>query len=216
MGEKGAKKAKASEESEKKGVKKVKVSKELGEKSVKKVKVSHPEEPYVKRVFGFAVTATFGLELISILVIIGSLVTFLISISGLLQILSFDVQLLLLLIASGVAFLIIIIFAGFFIRENEVIQDKILTPGIFYLSRVTYEARALLALFGISLILFCSAGVYGYYLLWSHVLGLYVGGYLSLTTLFVALGTFFVSLLAQIIIALVGRYALRLEKVGKR
>jgi len=216
LGEKGAKKAKANKESGKKGVKKVKVSKESGEKSAKKVRASRPQEPYVKRVFGFAVTATFGLELISILIIIGSLVTFLISISGLLQVLSFDVQLLLLLIASGVAFLVIIIFAGFFIRENEVLQDKILTPGIFYLSRVTYEARALLALFGVSLVLFCSAGVYGYYLLWSHVLGFYVGGYISLTTLFVALGTFLVSLLAQIIIALVGRYALRLEKVGKR
>ena len=148
--------------------------------------------------------------------IIGSLVTFVIANSGILQILSIDVQLLLLLIASGIAFLVIIVFAGVFIRGNNALQQKILTSRIFSLSRVTYEAKALLFLFGMSLVLFLTAGVYGYYLLWSSIIGAYVGGYLSLTVMFIAIGIFFVSFLAQIIIALVGRFASRTEKVGKR
>lgn len=178
-------------------------------------KSDRSEEPYVRRVFGFAVTMTFGLELVSILMIIGSIVSFVVSESGVLQILSLDIQLLLLLIGSGIAFLVIIVFAGLFIRGNEALQEKILTSRIFSLSRVTYEAKALLFLFGMSLVFFCTAGVYGYYLLWTNVFGAYVGGHLSLTVIFIAIGIFFVSFLAQIIIALVGRFASKTEKVGK-
>jgi hypothetical protein len=158
---------------------------------------------------------TFGLELVSILMIIGSVVSLVISESGVLQAISFDVQLLLLLIASGFAFLIIIVFAGVFIRGNESLQEKILTSRIFTMSRVTYEAKALLFLFGMSLVLFCTAGIYGYYLLWSNVIDAYVSGHLSLIVVFVAIGVFFVSFLAQVVIALVGRFASRTEKLGK-
>jgi len=178
-------------------------------------KPDRSEEPYVRRVFGFAVTVTFGLELVSTLMIVGSIVSFLVSESGVLQILSLEIQLLLLLVASGIAFLVIIVFAGFFIRENESLQEKILTPKIFSLSRVTYEAKALLFLFGMALVLFCTAGVYGYYLLWTNVVATYLGGRLSLTVIYIAIGILFVSFLAQIIIALVGRFASKTEKVGK-
>jgi len=178
-------------------------------------KSARSEEPYVKRVFGFAVTMTFGLELVALLMIVGAVASFAVSASGLLQSISFDVQLLLLLVASGIAFLVIIVFAGVFIRSNEALQRKILTSRIFSLSRVTYEAKALLFLFGMALVLFCTAGVYGYYLLWSNVIGAYLGGRLSLTVMFIAVGIFFVSFLAQIIIALVGRFASKTEKIGK-
>jgi hypothetical protein len=178
-------------------------------------KSERSKEPYVRRVFGFAVSMTFGLELVSILMIIGSLVTFAISSSGILHVLTFDIQFLLLLIASGITFLIIIVFAGVFIRGNDALQEKILTPRIFSLSRVTYEAKALLFLFGMALVFFCTAGVYGYYLLWESAVGPYLGGYLSLTVMFVAIGIFFISFLAQIIIALVGRFASKTEKVGR-
>jgi hypothetical protein len=178
-------------------------------------KPNRSEEPYVRRVFGFAVSLTFGLELASILMIIGSIVSFVVSSSGLLHILTLDIQLLLFLIASGISFLVIIVFAGVFIRGNEALQQKILTSRIFSLSRVTYEAKALLFLFGMALVFFCTAGVYGYYLLWSNVVGAHLSGYLSLTVMFMAVGVFFVSFLAQIIIALVGRFASKTEKVGK-
>jgi hypothetical protein len=167
-------------------------------------------------VFSFAVTATFALELLSILIVIGALVAFAVSNSGLLQVITLDVQVLLLLIASGIAFLILIIFAGFFIRGNDKIQEKILTPRIAHLTRATSEAKALLALFGLSLIFLCSAGIYGYYLLWAYALGPAIGGFLSLTAIAFATGIFLVSLLAQIVIALVGRFALRALKVAER
>ena len=75
-------------------------------------KSTRSEEPLVKRVFGFAVTATFAAELAALLLIIGSLASFLVSNSGLLQAISIDIQLFLLLIATGIAFLILIVFAG--------------------------------------------------------------------------------------------------------
>lgn len=170
--------------------------------------------PRVNRVFSFAVTATFALELLSVLIVIGAIFAFVVSNSGVLQVISLDVQVLLLLIASGIAFLILIVFAGFFIRGNDKIQEKILTLKIVRLTRATSEAKALLALFGLSLIFLCSAGIYGYYLLWAYVLGPAIGGYLSLTALSLAIGIFLVSLLAQLVIALVGRFALRAIKTG--
>ncbi len=172
-------------------------------------KSTRSEEPHVKRVFGFAVTATFGAELAAILLIIGSLASFLVSNSGLLQVISTDIQLFLLLIATGIAFLIIIVFAGLFIKWDDKLKEKILTSRIERLVRVTSEAKALLALFGLALIFLCSAGIYGYYLLWNYVARYYIGGYLSLTTLFVAIGIILVSILAQLVIALVGRFASR-------
>lgn len=174
------------------------------------------EGPRLSRVFSFAVTATFALELLAILIIIGALVAFTVSNSGLLQVITIDIQILLLLVASGIGFLILIVFVGFFIRGNERLQEKILTSKIGNLTRATSEAKALLFLFGLSLIFLCSAGIYGYVLLWLYALGPAVGGFLSLTVLSLAVGIFLVSLLAQIVIALVGRFALRATKTTER
>jgi hypothetical protein len=175
-------------------------------------KSSRSEEPRLSRVFEFAVSVTFGAELVSILVIIGSLVSFFIARSGLLEVISFDIQLFLLLIATGIGFLILIVFAGLFIRMNEGLKTRILSARMLKLVRVTSEAKAFLALFGLALIFLCFAGVYGYYLLWRYVLVYYVGEYLSLTTLFFALGIILVQILAQLIIALVSRFVSRTVK----
>jgi MFS family permease len=175
-------------------------------------KSTRSEEPHVKRVFGFAVTATFAAELAALLLIIGSIASFVVSHSGLLQALSMDIQLFLLLIATGIAFLILILFAGLFIKWDDKLKDKILTARIERLTRVTSEAKALLGLFGLALIFLCSAGIYGYYLLWNYVLQYFVGGSLSLTVLFIGVGMVLVSILAQLVIALVGRFASRTVK----
>lgn len=175
-------------------------------------KSTRSEEPLVKRVFGFAVTATFAAELAALLLIIGSLASFLVSNSGLLQAISIDIQLFLLLIATGIAFLILIVFAGLFIKWDDKLKEKILTSRIEKLVKVTSEAKALLALFGLALIFLCSAGIYGYYLVWNYVARYYIGGYLSLTALFAAIGIILVSILAQLVIALVGRFASRAVK----
>jgi hypothetical protein len=164
------------------------------------------------RVFGFAVTWTFAAELAAILLIIGSLVSFLVSVSGLLTVITFDIQLFLLLIATGIAFLIIIVFVGILIRWDDKLKTKILTTRIEKLTRVTSEAKALLALFGLALVFLCSAGIYGYYLLWNYWVQYLVAGRLSLLTMFIAFGVILVSLLAQCVIALVGRFALRTVK----
>jgi hypothetical protein len=155
---------------------------------------------------------TFAAELAAILLIIGSLVSYIVGHSGLLQALTMDIQLFLLLIATGISFLILIVFAGLFIRLDDTLRDKILTPRIDKLVRVTSEAKALLALFGLALIFLCSAGIFGYYLLWNYALGSYLGGSLSLTAMFVGVGVILVSLLAQCVIALVGRFASRAVK----
>jgi hypothetical protein len=152
---------------------------------------------------------TFAAELAAMLLIIGSLVSYVVSHSGLLQALSMDIQLFLLLIATGISFLILIVFAGLFIRWDDKLREKILTPRIDKLLRVTSEAKALLALFGLALIFLCSAGIYGYYLLWNYVIGFYLSGSLSLTAMFLGIGVILVSILAQCVIALVGRFASR-------
>lgn len=115
----------------------------------------------------------------------------------------------LLLVATGIAFLILIVFAGLFIKWNDKLREKILTPRIDKLIRVTSEAKALLALFGLALIFLCSAGIYGYYLIWNYVLGAYLSGSLSLTVIFFGFGVILVSVLAQLVIAGVGRFASR-------
>lgn len=152
---------------------------------------------------------TFAAELAAILLIIGSLVSYIVAHSGLLQALSMDIQLFLLLVATGIAFLILIVFAGIFIRWDDKLREKILTPRIDKLVRVTSEAKALLALFGLALVFLCSAGVFGYYLIWNYVLSSYLGGSLSLTAMFLGVGVILVSILAQCVIAGVGRFASR-------
>ena len=89
-------------------------------------KSTRSEQPHVRQVFGFAVTATFAAELAAILLIIGSLVSFFVSHSGLLQVLSMDIRVFLLLVATGVAFLILIVFASIFVKWNDKLREKIL------------------------------------------------------------------------------------------
>lgn len=170
----------------------------------------------LKEVFGAAVTLTFALEIISILIIIGSIVPHVISVTGILAGITFDILLFLAFIAGGIALMIIIVFASAFIRGDRKLQDKILTAQFRHLSKVASEAKALLFMFGIAVLLFCFAGFYGYYLLWKYVFSSFIDGQAFLLAIFLAIGMIIVSLLAQIVLAAIGRFAVRAEKLTRR
>ncbi|WXG43685.1 MAG: hypothetical protein WED04_06540 [Promethearchaeati archaeon SRVP18_Atabeyarchaeia-1] len=170
----------------------------------------------LKNVFGAAVTITVALEIIALLMILGSIVPHVIAASGILVGITFDIELFLALLAISVGLMIIIVFAAFFIKLDQRLQDKLLTPEFRKLTRVASEAKALLFLFALSTILFGSAVFYGYYLVWKYAILNVVSGYLFLEVIFIAIPILILSVLAQIMIALVGRFAVRAEKLAKK
>jgi hypothetical protein len=167
----------------------------------------------LKHVFAAAVTITVALEIIGLLIILGAIVPHLVASSGILLGLTFEIELFLALVAISVGLLIIIVFAAFFIKLDQKLQDKLLTPKFRKLSRVASEAKALLFLFGLAVILFGSAVFYGYYLLWKYVIANAVAGALFLEVIFIAIPIILLSVITQIVIALVGRFAVRAEKI---
>jgi MFS family permease len=170
----------------------------------------------LKHVLAAAVTITVALEILGLLMILGAIVPHFIASSGLLTGITFDIELFLALIAISIGLLIIIVFAAFFIELDRKLQDKILTPQFRKMSRVASEAKALLFIFGLAVILFGSAVFYGYYLVWKYVIASYVVGALFLEVIFIAIPIILLSIITQLVLALVGRFAVRAEKLTGR
>lgn len=124
------------------------------------------------RVFGAIASATFGTQLVSLLVLLAETFVFLLIVSGIwaIAINNPDILILLLLLGGGVTFLVFIWLLGAFLRLNSQIRRAIIGGGVGNIEADNPATRSILALFaGAALFVLC-AGVYGYYLLWKYFL----------------------------------------------
>ena len=150
---------------------------------------------------------TFILEIISVILMIGSLVAWILNVSGVISALTLEVQVFLLLLGAGLTFIVFMIFIGLFIRFHDRIQNYVVGKGEIKLEIERKETRVILALYGASITFFFIAFVYGYFLIWKYYLTYAIGSSLSLTVFFIALGLFLVSLVIQLVIMSIAKYA---------
>lgn len=163
------------------------------------------------RLFSGATTATFVIQLLTLLILIGAVVGYILVITGIWDFIKFyqDIVVFLLLIGGAAAFVIFMAFFGAFIRFHGRVRRFVIGEGI---GRVAYESRDgqfILTLFAFSIIFFALAGIYAIYLLWKYILPwLY-----SLTTsiypniIVLAIAVIFVTFMIQLASRAVSHYA---------
>ncbi len=181
----------------------------------------------MKRVFSSIASGTFALQLISLLVLLGEGVMFVLIITGIYDALSVytDILILALLFGGGVTFLVFIAFLGFFLRSHKSVRNFIIGKEHEQIETSTPATKTILLLFGGAVCFGLCGGIYAYYLFWKYWLSPMGTAFLlnySLTgellfewgiiAAYVALGAIITCLILQILSAAINRYTSRLVK----
>ncbi|MFX0167819.1 MAG: hypothetical protein ACFE89_08915 [Candidatus Hodarchaeota archaeon] len=177
------------------------------------------------RVFRGIASTTFGVQLISILILFGAALVFFLMLTGIwgyivaIQ----DLFIFVLLIGSGLAFLLFIWLLGLFLRFHRRVERFILGKGVGDVDADNPASKTILTLFAVAVLFVLVAGIYGYYLLWKYILqpwgndfliSLSVNGILfyeiGMIVVFFAIGAIIVTFVMQILTSWINRYAGRL------
>ncbi len=124
------------------------------------------------RLFTGATTATFVIQLLTLLVLIGASVGYMLVVTGIWDLIkdNQDIVVFLLLIGGAIAFAIFMIFFGFFIRFHRRVKRFVLGSGVGKVAAESRDGQVILTLFSFSVIFFVLAGIYAIYLLWKYIL----------------------------------------------
>jgi uncharacterized membrane protein len=157
--------------------------------------------------FRSSATITFVIQIVSVIIMIGSVVAYLVG--GLLPTLNQDMIILLLLVGSIFALIIFLAAMSVFIRFSRRIGDAVVGPGIQQVRMDTPKIKTVVITYGILVALMAVTGVYIWYLLDKNYLAPWAESLnsISMRIFGIALGAFIIALLVQIIIAGVGRSA---------
>jgi len=159
--------------------------------------------------FRSSATASFVIQIVAVVVMIGSLTAF--AIGDLFFALGDDLKLLLFLIISIVFLAIFLAAISAFVRFSRRIGHMVVGPGIEQVRFDTPRVKAVVVLYGIMVALMAILGIYVWFLVDSYYLAPFAQTFnsISLRIFGLALGAFFIAFLIQIIIAGVGRSATR-------
>jgi len=168
-----------------------------------------PSDDYINlgSLFRNSATVTFVIQIIAVIVMIGSLAAF--TIGDLFFVLSEDLQILVLLVASIISLLIFLAAMSVFVRFSRRIGDAVVGPGIEEVRMNTPRVKTVVGVYAILVALMGITGIYSWFLIDANYLTPWAAslGSLSMRIFGIALGAFFIALLVQIIIAGVGRSA---------
>ena len=171
----------------------------------------HRSEDYINlgSLFRSSATITFVVQIVAVIAMIGSIAAFLIG--DLYFALTGDMKILALLLASIVVLIIFLAAISVFVRFSRRIGDAVVGPGIEEVRMDTPRVKGVVVLYALLIILMGVTGVYTWYLVDSNILTPWAASYnsISLRVFGLALGAFFIGLMIQVIIAIVGRSATR-------
>jgi hypothetical protein len=157
--------------------------------------------------FKSSATITFVIQIISVIIMVGSLAAYLVG--GFLPTLNQEMQILLLLVGSILALMVFLAAMSVFIRFSRRIGDAVVGPGIQQVRLDTPKIKTVVITYGLLVALMAVTGVYIWYLVDKNYLAPWAESLnsISMRIFGIALGAFFISLLIQVIIAGVGRSA---------
>lgn len=163
------------------------------------------------RLFSGATTATFVIQLLALLILIGAIVGYLFVITGIWDLIknNQDIIIFLLLIGGAVAFGIFMGFFGFFIRSHGRVKRFVLGDGIGKIVTDSRDGQIIIGLFAFSVVFFFMAGLYAIYLLWKYILTdiWIITGSIYPPIIFVTLAIIIMCLMVQVAARIVSRYA---------
>ncbi len=153
---------------------------------------------------------TFVIQIISVIVMVGSVVAYLIG--GLLPTIDPDIQTLLLLLGIVITIVVFLAAFGVFIRFSRRIGDAVVGPGLQEVRMDTPKVKTVIYTYGILVTMMAITGLYSWYLVDKNFLAPWAASLnsLSLRIFGLALGAFVICLLIQLIIAAVGRSATKI------
>ncbi len=181
----------------------------------------------MKRVFSGIASGTFAIQLVSLLILLGEGVMYVLIITGLYDLLlpNVDLLILALLFGGGLTFLIFIAFLGFFLRSHKSVRNFIIGKEHEQIETSTPATKTILLLFGGAVCFGLCAGIYAYYLFWKYWLNPMGQAFLTtygltgelvfewgIIAAYGALGAIITCLILQLLSAAINRYTSRLVK----
>ena len=157
----------------------------------------------------FRGTATLTLvgEIVSAIMLLGSGVAFVVSRSGLIEVIELDVAVFLLLGGAMLTLFLFLGAIGFFVRFNRKIGRVVIGEGIGEVDLNRPGVKTVVIIYGLAVGLFLIMGVYGYWLVYKYFFATMALTSLSFFGIALSLGIFVMSFLVQAIIAIIGRTA---------
>ncbi len=155
--------------------------------------------------FRSSATISVVIQIIAIIIIIGSLTAF--AIGDLFFTLDDQLKILLFLIICIVFLVVFLAAISVFVRFSRRIGNAVVGPGIEQVRFDTPRVKMVVILYGFLVALMAILGVYIWFLVDSYFLTPFAADSISLRIFGLALGAFFIATLVQIIIAGVGRSA---------
>lgn len=157
----------------------------------------------------FRGTATLTLigEIVSVIMLLGSAAAYVISRSGLIEVLELDVAVFLLLGGAMVTLFLFLGAIGFFVRFNRRIGRVVIGEGIGEVDLNSPRVKTVVIIYGLAVGLILIMGVYGYWLVYKYFFAAQAMVSLSFFGIAVSLGIFIMSFLVQAVIAIIGRTA---------
>ncbi|MGV9168830.1 MAG: hypothetical protein ACOC38_02695 [Promethearchaeia archaeon] len=161
----------------------------------------------IKSTFRASATVTFVIQIAAIIIMIGSLAAYLIGYT--VYDLPVELQILLLLVGSMITLMVFLGAIGLFIRFSRRVSDAVVGHSITEVSLDAPRVKPVLVLYGMLIALMGVTGAYVWYLVDQWILSIWAESLnsISLRIFGLALGAFFVAMLIQIIVAMVGRSA---------
>jgi len=157
----------------------------------------------------FRGTATLTLvgEIVSAIMLLGSGAAFVISRSGLIEVIELDVAVFLLLGGAMLTLFLFLGAIGFFVRFNRRIGRSVIGEGIGEVDLSRPGVKTVVIIYGLAVGLVLIMGIYGYWLVYKYFFAAMALTSLSFFGIAVSLGIFVMSFLIQSVIAIIGRTA---------
>lgn len=152
-------------------------------------------------------TITLVAEIVASIMLLGSGTAFIVSRSGLIEALEFDVAVFLLLIASMITLLLFLGAIGFFVRFNRKIGRVVIGEGIGAVDLKRPGVKTVVIIYGLAVGLILIMGIYGYYLVYKYFFAGLAATSLSFFGISLSLGILIMSFLIQVVITTIGRTA---------
>ncbi|MBD3406938.1 MAG: hypothetical protein GF411_12545 [Candidatus Lokiarchaeota archaeon] len=171
------------------------------------------EEPFdVGGLFRGTATFTFVIEIISMIMILGSGVAYILSRSGTIENLNPDFAILLLLAGAMITLFFFMGTISFFIRFNRRITNLVIGVGIGEVDLNRGRVKSVIFLYVLAIGLILIMGMYSYWLVFRYYLIDFVANSLSAFGLVLSFGIFLLAFLLQVVVIALGRTATKVVK----
>jgi hypothetical protein len=159
----------------------------------------------VGSMFRGTATITLVTEIVSAIMLLGSITAYVLR--NYLSIIEPNIAIFLLLVGAMLTLFIFLAAISFFVRFNRRIGRIVIAEGVGEVDLNRPGVKMVVIIYGLAVGFILILGIYGYYLLWVYFLAAQSATSLSFFGISVSIGIFFISLLVQIVLTVIGRTA---------